>query len=402
MTELLGVLERATVGELLKIRYGKALPNEARNQNGKYPVVGSAGEMARTDHSLFDGHAVVIGRKGNVGQTHLLENGGWPTDTTYYAIVTQTFEPRFLAHQLVSLELSRLDSSTATPSLRRQDLEAEEIWCPSSVKQRRIVEVLEDYLSRLDAAESALRTNVTRLRVLHKSILTEMIPDISAYPSEWTRATVEEAGKVGLGRQRHPDWHSGSNMQPYLRVANVFEDRIDLSDIMQMHWPDESFERFKLKAGDVLLNEGQSPEFLGRPALYHGEPADTAFTNTLLRFQAFDHVLPEFALLVFRRHMHAGRFAKESRITTNIAHLSASRLKAIEFPIPSLAEQARLVRCAEDRLGAASRLGVQVARLVKRNQALRRALLSAAFSGRLTGHASHTEGDRVAGVSVVP
>ena len=56
-------------------------------------------------------------------------------------------------------------------------------------------------------------------------------------------------------------------MRPYLRVANVFEDRIDTSDVMQMHFSDEEFERYRLAPGDILLNEGQSPEFLdARPS----------------------------------------------------------------------------------------------------------------------------------------
>jgi type I restriction enzyme S subunit len=262
---------------------------------------------------------------------------------------------------------------------------------PPLDEQVRIVEILEDHLSRLDAADSSLTSAHLRLSVLHKSVLMSLIPDVSVYPANWSRSTVSDAGKVTLGRQRHPDWHNGANMHPYLRVANVFEDRIDLRDVKEMHWPDDSFERFRLKPGDVLLNEGQSPEFLGRPAMYRGEPIDIAFTNTLIRFQANDHVLPEFALLVFRRHMHAGRFARESRITTNIAHLSASRLKPIEFPIPPLDEQKRLAGLAEQQLGDAARLGDQVGLLKLRNKVLRRALLGAAFSGRLTGRTTDME-----------
>jgi type I restriction enzyme S subunit len=138
-------------------------------------------------------------------------------------------------------------------------------------------------------------------------------------------------------------------MRPYLRVANVFEDRIDTSDLKVMDFSGV-FERYKLEPGDVLLNEGQSPEFLGRPAIYRGLPEDVAFTNTLLRFRAGPDVLPEWALVVFRRHMHFQRFAREARITTNIAHLSASRLKPIEFPVPPLDEQRRIVDTLEDHL----------------------------------------------------
>jgi hypothetical protein len=133
----------------------------------------------------------------------------------------------------------------------------------------------------------------------------DLIPDVERYPGDWVRSTVGLAGRIGLGRQRHPDWHTGPNMRPYLKVANVFEDRIDTSVLMEMHWPDDTFERFRLRPGDILLNEGQTPDLLGRPALYRGSPPEVAFTNSLIRFVAGTSVLPEFALLVFRRHMHA-------------------------------------------------------------------------------------------------
>jgi len=282
-------------------------------------------------------------------------------------------------------------TGTTVASMEMPRLYEHTIPVPPLEEQRGIVDILEDHLSRLDASDSLLTTALRRLQVLHKSVLLDLIPDANAYPVHWNQSTVSEAGNVTLGRQRHPDWHNGPNMHPYLRVANVFEDRIDLSDVKEMHWPGDSFNRFRLKPGDLLLNEGQSPEFLGRPAMYTGTPVDIAFTNTLIRFQANERVLPEFALLVFRRHMHAGRFAQESRITTNIAHLSASRLKPIEFPIPPLDEQKQLAGLAEQQLGDAARLGDQVRLLKLKSKVLRRALLGAAFSGHLTGRSTDME-----------
>lgn len=174
--------------------------------------------------------------------------------------------------------------------------------------------------------------------------------------SNWKWSTVGEVGTVDLGRQRHPDWHVGPNMRPYLRVANVFEDRIDATDLKSMDFTGV-FERYELKPGDVLLNEGQTPQLLGRPAIYSGYPEGVAFTNTILRFRAGEEVLPHWALLVFRHYMWSGRFTREARITTNIAHLSSSRFKSIEFPVPSLEEQRWITNLLEDhlsRLDAAS------------------------------------------------
>jgi type I restriction enzyme S subunit len=206
----------------------------------------------------------------------------------------------------------------------------------------------------------------------------------------WRMTTVGGAGRLQLGRARHPDWHVGPEMRPYLRVANVFEDRIVTDDVMTMDFSGV-FEKYRLHPGDILLNEGQSPHLLGRPAIYRGQPADVAFTNSLIRFQASAEVLPEWALLVFRRHMRSGRFRRESRITTNIAHLSMTRLKEVEFPIPPLGEQVRRVEWAGEALLGLARMRENAAQARKRSAGLRRALLDAAFTGRLVGRSVDTE-----------
>lgn len=304
-------------------------------------------------------------------------------------------EPSWVAWALRSIEQRILSDArkagTTVASIEFSRLLVLQIPLPGIEEQRRIVAILEEHVSDLDDGMSSLRKAEARCRLLKRSILLDLIPEPSAWPTHWRSETVSAVGSVELGRQRHPDWHHGSNMRPYLRVANVFEDRIDTSDVMQMHWQEDTFDRFKLRPGQILLNEGQSPQYLGRPAMYRGEPAEVAFTNSLLRFTAGPEVLPEFALIVFRRHMHAGRFARESRITTNIAHLSASRLKTVEFPLPPLADQKDLVDLARERLEAVSRIEGSIQAQTKRASGLRRSVLAAAFSGRLTGHWPDTD-----------
>jgi type I restriction enzyme S subunit len=137
-------------------------------------------------------------------------------------------------------------------------------------------------------------------------------------------------------------------MRPYLRVANVHEARIDTSHVLEMNFGPEEVERFELHAGDVLLNEGQSYELVGRPAIYRGEVPGACFQNTLIRFRPSNTVLAEFALVVFRAYMRTGRFRQEAQQTTNIAHLSVGRLAVIEFPLPPLSEQERIVAKVEE------------------------------------------------------
>lgn len=260
---------------------------------------------------------------------------------------------------------------------------------PPLAEQRRIVAALEGHLSRLDVANRLVETVECRLKLLLKQSLLQAVRVPG--PDHWKITRVDEAGRVDLGRQRHPDWHNGPHMRPYLRVANVFEDRLDTTDVMEMNFPPEVFDRYRLDEGDILLNEGQSPQYLGRAAMYRGHPKDVAFTNSILRFKAGHNVLPEWALLVFRRHMHAGRFLREVRITTNIAHLSAARLKSVEFPVPPMEEQRQIVAELGEKLHHIKRLGEVTSKVLERCAVLRKSLLSAAFAGSLVSQDRNDE-----------
>ncbi|MGE4179682.1 MAG: restriction endonuclease subunit S [Limisphaerales bacterium] len=202
-------------------------------------------------------------------------------------------------------------------------------------------------------------------------------------PPGWRWLRVKEIGDVQLGRQRAPKHQNGANMRPYLRVANVFEDRIDLSDVLSMNFTPREFDTFALRANDILLNEGQSLHLVGRPALYRDELPGACFQNTLVRFRPGPDVDPKFALTIFRGYMHTGKFQKIARWTTNIAHLGAQRFAEMPFPLPPLPEQRRIVAEIEKQF---TRLeaGVSALRRVQANlKRYRAAVLKAACEGQL-------------------
>ncbi|WP_301129212.1 restriction endonuclease subunit S [Streptomyces cacaoi] len=295
-------------------------------------------------------------------------------------------EPRFFLH-LLRFEAMRgsFGRSARGVGVRHLGAAALSQWpisLPPAPEQRRIADALEARLARVDKLVSALDRTRQRLAAIRRAILLDLVPDPEAWPADWEATTTAGAGEVELGRARHPDWHDGPEMRPYLRVANVFEDRIDTSDVMEMDFSG-IFDRYRLEPGDILLNEGQSPHLVGRPAMYRGNPPNVAFTNSLLRFRASPNVLPEWALLVFRRHLHAGRFMREVRITTSIAHLSAKRLKSVEFPVPPLDQQKRLLALAERCFSTVDEAERRADRAATHIAALRRALLADAFAGRL-------------------
>ncbi len=298
-----------------------------------------------------------------------------PTEaaTTYY--LRYYFE--YLAR---TGKLARFATGSTIKHLPQQRLREIPIVLPPPAEQTRIVETLEDHFSHLDTAIRELKSARKKIFALRKSTLLRLVPEVP--PRTWSVITTGEAGIVELGRQRHPDWHHGPEMHPYLRVANVFEDRIDTSDVMEMDFSGV-FEKYRLEPGDILLNEGQSPHLVGRPAIYRGNPPNVAYTNSILRFRPHPNVLSEWALIVFRRHMHARRFMREVRITTNIAHLSKKRLENVEFPVPSIEEQKRLVQSCDEIMSNADAMEHTIERNLAYAENLRTSLLNRAFSGSL-------------------
>ena len=75
--------ELCTVGEVLELRYGKALKEESRIE-GPFPVYGSSGIVGTHEAALVEGPAIVVGRKGNVGSVYWSPVAFWPIDTAYF------------------------------------------------------------------------------------------------------------------------------------------------------------------------------------------------------------------------------------------------------------------------------------------------------------------------------
>ncbi len=157
----------------------------------------------------------------------------------------------------------------------------------------------------------------------------------------WRKVPLRELGHIQAGRQRSPQFTEGTK-RPYLRVANVFDGYIDTTDVLTMCFTDTEYKVYQLRPGDILLNEGQSRELVGRPAMYRGEPPDCCFQNTLIRFRAGADITPEYALATFQYYMYSSRFAAIASQTTSVAHLGVSRFADLEVLLPPLSEQRRI------------------------------------------------------------
>lgn len=174
------------------------------------------------------------------------------------------------------------------------------------------------------------------------------LTEVGAIPEDWEVAPVASKGEVVTGKALAINGPGAP--RPYLRTKNVFDGRVEVDDVLWMPMTDAQFEQFRVVYGDVLLNEGQSLELVGRCAIYRGEYSEPcAIQNALLRFRVKPGSSGVFASYLFRFCQQSGVFARVALQTTSIAHLGASRFQRLRLAWPkSEAEQVRIAAVLND------------------------------------------------------
>ena len=222
--------------------------------------------------------------------------------------------------------------------------------------------------------------------------------EVGVIPEEWEVCPVRQKGEVVTGKALAVN--APGPQRPYLRTKNVFDGQIDIDDVLTMPMTEEQFAQFRVRNGDVLLNEGQSIELVGRCAMYQDEyPELCAIQNALLRFRARTGVSEKFASYLFRHCQHTGVFARIALQTTSVAHLGGSRFERLRLAWPTEPEQRAIATALSDVDGMLGGLD----RLIAKKRDLKQAAMQQLLTGqtRLPGFHGEWEVKRLGDVASV-
>ena len=159
------------LGDLYSFEYGKSLIKGSRASAGKYPVYGSSGIVGMHDQFLIEGPAIIVGRKGAAGSVSYSTDNLWPIDTTYYVREDKNLCLKFSYYLFRSLNLAKLEASTAIPGLNRNHAYDENVLLPPLPEQNRIVAKIEELFSELDKGIENLKTAQAQLKVYRQALL---------------------------------------------------------------------------------------------------------------------------------------------------------------------------------------------------------------------------------------
>jgi type I restriction enzyme, S subunit len=406
---------RLTIGETKKFR-GADAPSRARRQLRPGDVVFSNVRTYLRNIARVDG--LPDPAIASTGFTVLRPTPAVDTDYIFRYVTTDDFLQRVTPKQ----------TGTHYPATSVRVVRGQDIPLPPLKEQRRIaarLNEIEDLLASVSARLDAVRASVDQLRgaVLAAACsgrLTKDWRDPSDDPSwdddlllraeERRRDQTERFVRPQLNLHARPDeipttWsyaplglllrdlRYGTSRRaaydrpgtPVLRIPNVSSGALDVEDMKFADLDDREMRALQLNKGDLLMiRSNGSVQLVGVTAAVTSAGEGMVYAGYLMRLRVDKDLLnPEFLRLILASPQLRDQIELPARSTSGVHNINAHEVSGLGIPLPSLDEQAEIVRRVESMLGAAHRLSESVARVEQTLVRASKAALAKALRGEL-------------------
>ncbi|MFF2973401.1 restriction endonuclease subunit S [Streptomyces albidoflavus] len=296
---------------------------------------------------------------------------------------------------------------------------------PPLAEQHRIVEALEEQLSRLDAASVLLEQALLRGSALQKQLTSAVVGgrrriaqeegDVHKLLSMVDEQVARAAGKKRWAQARAPEalwvhqlpigwrWRTlgslcvdvryGTSAKaarkeraddiPVIRMGNIQGGRLDLEDLKYLPAEHPDIEKTALRDGDLLFNRTNSAELVGKSAVYREAMGAAVYASYLIRCRFADGIEPEWVNTVVNSNFGRRYIASVVTQQAGQANVNSTKLALMPIPVPPQAEQCAALKILRDWEGALARPKLAARVAMKRSDGLRSAILRSAFSGML-------------------
>lgn len=247
-------------------------------------------------------------------------------------------------------------------------------------EQKRILAKLEQLLTDLDKGIEYLETTKQQLKVYRQSVL------------KWAfegKLTNEKNIRWGFLKEVVEGVEYGSAAKskkqgkvPVLRMGNIQNGRFEWDDLVYTD-NDEEIKKYLLKKDDVLFNRTNSPEWVGKTAIYKGEqPA--IFAGYLIRINGKENALdPNYLNYFLNSQIAKNHGNKVKSFGVNQSNINGTKLKQYPFPICGLDSQKAIVKEIESRLSVCDKIEETIESSLQQAEALRLSIIKKAFEGKL-------------------
>ncbi len=380
------------LGKLVDVLDARRVPVSAKERAkrlGNVPYYGATGQVGWIDQALFDEPLVLLGEDGvqffdgGKPKSYLIDGPAWVNNHAHVLRAGADIDRRFLNYYLNAADYRGFANGTTRLKLTQAAMRRIAVPVPPPDEQHRIVDLLDDHLSRLDAASDYLAASRRRLVRLERSALdaqfsgedislADLIEDISAGKSFGAAGAPARADEWGIIKVSAMTW---GEFDPAENKAVTDEGRVD--------------PRFEIRPGDLLVSRANTSELVGASVLVRDVRAKLLLSDKSLRLAPHSEVNAEW---LWRALQAPSARRQISALATgtkdSMRNISQAALKRVLLPNVSIDEQAAALLTFNEVADAVAVLRLEIATGAQSLEALRRSLLAAAFSGRLDGAAS--------------
>ena len=224
------------------------------------------------------------------------------------------------------------------------------------------------------------------------SQVTDLLHDVTAklppLPKSWIW---EKLGWMTCGVEYGTAAKSATTGRvPVLRMGNIQNAKFDWADLVYTS-DDYEIAEYLLHCGDVLFNRTNSPELVGKTAIYKGE-RQAVFAGYLIRVNHIRTVVNGEYLNLFLNSHFARQYGNNVKTDgVNQSNINGAKLSNYPFPYCSNEEQREIASILEKTLSLLDETEADIVQELHRADALRRSVLKKAFSGQLVPQDSHNE-----------
>jgi len=371
------------LGDVIRLEYGKPLSASKRIEDGKYPVYGANGEIARSNEYYYDKPTMIVGRKGSAGEINLTEKKFWALDVTYFVTFDEKkYDLRFLYYLLSEHELTKL-AKGVKPGINRNDVYSIEVSIPPLPEQQRIVAVLDEALTSIVHAKSNAEQNLVNTRELFETMLSSALTVlVEGWKVEKLKKITTKIGSGATPLGGEKAYHAeGVSL---IRSLNVHDMGFRMKDLAFLDDKQaDKLSNVTVESGDVLLNiTGAS---IARCCIVPDNvmPARVNQHVSIIRLSK-EEMLPEFLHFSLISKVNKDKLLKtgEKGGSTRQA-LTKAQIEDFTISYPPLAEQRAIVKRLEALQAETRRLESIYQQKVQAFDELKKSLLAQAFSGEL-------------------